>query len=89
MTKTCKKFPLTILQLILFPQTVLNLFYQLKKCHKNLFWQSIKCFPFCILAYHGRPGRSNQENCHGWTGLVGNIPTLHDSRRDNESCWPD
>ena len=42
---------------------------------------------FCILAERGRPGRSSQENCYGLNGLIGNFPTLHDSRRDNEMCW--
>ena len=42
---------------------------------------------FCILAECGRPGHYNQENRHGLNELFGNFPTLHDSRRDNETCW--
>ena len=45
-------------------------------------------YTFCILApERTRPVRSNKENRHSSNGLIGNFPTLHDSRCDNKICW--
>ena len=88
MTETCKILALTSFAINFSTKKVLNLFFINKKSAiKPYFGRQWNLFTFCILAERGRPGHSNQENRHGSNRLIGNFPTLHNSKRDNEMCW--
>ena len=85
MTKTCTNYPWQALHLTFPPKQ--SFFIINKVLLKPYFGSQWNVSTFCILAERGRPGRSNQENCLCLNVLIGNFPTLHYSRRDNETCW--
>ena len=70
MTKTCKNHPGQVLQLTFSPQTVKNLFYQQKSVVKTLFWQTMKCPAFSMLAESGRDRSSMAEKADGSNGTI-------------------
>ena len=54
---------------------------------KTYFSRQWNVSTFCILTERGRPARYNQEKCLSSNELIGNFPTLNNSRQDNEMCW--
>ena len=87
MTKTRKYYPWQVLQLTFSPQTVKNLFYHLKSVVNTLFWRTMRCFIFCILAESGRGICSLEKKVDGSNGTIVPFVTSDDPRRAHETCW--